>query len=700
MKYQIYSFLVNKHRGISYRYHKLHDGATGVKKIFSWIYLFWLNFAYYVLFCHFLARVPEMDIYEEKKLNSNQSESSAYLSDNQQLRVDKYVDQLSTYDIVSFDIFDTLIFRPVGQPTDVFYLIGEKLGISDFKNIRQWSEWSARVKCNQRNGHMEVCLSDIWEALEEDVGAMANGGMQVEIDTELELCYANPFMLQVWKELQKRGTHIIVVSDMYLPESVLAEMLQKNEFTGYEKLYVSCEYGKNKASGTLFEVVKQDYPQKSIIHVGDNPHSDRDMAKKNGLSVCPYPNVNHNMLLYRPYDMSYLVGSAYRALISNKLYNGTVNESMEFEYGYNYGGLFVLGYCNFIHKYCIDNDIDTLLFLSRDGDILKQIYDKLYPDDRTIYVYWSRKAATVQMAAEDKHDYFRRFLYHKINQNYTIRDILRSMQLEFMADELTGWKDIWRNKKDIDHKVAFIDLKPDDEITDKNAHLLRCFIEAKWDEVMEIYHPQTLAAEKYYKDVLKGSSKAVAVDIGWAGSGALALSHLVEQVWKIPCTITGLIAGTNTIHNAEPDASEPFLQSGKLVAYLYSQSHNRDLIKKHDPNKDYNVFWELLLSSPTPQFTGFRDGYEVRAESEDRYLKELDITLQYGKYDANQDGIKDIQRGILEFVDDYMEHFEKFPYMLHISGRDAYAPMLLAAGDNERYLKVIEKKFALEINVN
>ena len=217
---------------------------------------------------------------------------------------------------------------------------------------------------------------------------------------------------------------------------------------------------------------------------------------------------------------------------------------------------------------------------------------------------------------------------------------------------------------------------------------------------MEIYHPQTLAAEKYYRDVLKGSSKAVAVDIGWAGSGALALSHLVEQVWKIPCTITGLIAGTNTIHNAEPDASEPFLQSGKLVAYLYSQSHNRDLIKKHDPNKDYNVFWELLLSSPTPQFTGFRDGYEVRAESEDHYLKELDITLQYGKYDANQDGIKNIQRGILEFEDDYMEHFGNFPYMLHIGGRDAYAPMLLAAGNNEKYLKAIEKKFALEINVN
>lgn len=81
-------------------------------------------------------------------------------------------------------------------------------------------------------------------------------------------------------------------------------------------------------------------------------------------------------------------------------------------------------------------------------------------------------------------------------------------------------------------------------------------------------------------------------------------------------------------------------------------------------------------------------------------MTDLDITLYFGKYDANQSGIKEIQKGIMDFADDYIEHFKDFPYMFNISGRDAYAPMLVAASNNEKYLKEIEKKFNLEINVN
>ena len=85
-------------------------------------------------------------------------------------------------------------------------------------------------------------------------------------------------------------------------------------------------------------------------------------------------------------------------IVNNKLYNGTEQLSMEYEYGYIYGGLFVLGYCDFIHTYARVHGIDKLLFLSRDGDILKQVYDRLYPDDATEYACWSRKAATILMA--------------------------------------------------------------------------------------------------------------------------------------------------------------------------------------------------------------------------------------------------------------------------------------------------------------
>lgn len=643
-----------------------------------------------------------MEIYEKRKLMIKTSESEGHQKDAGILSVEDFVRKIKDYDVISFDIFDTLIFRPFSSPTDVFYLIGEKFDFLDFKNLRVWAEWDARMKCRQKNGHTEVSLQDIWENLEEDTGLNAEEGMRLECETEEKLCYANPYMLQVWKRLQKLGKRMIIVSDMYLPRSCIERILQKTGYTGAERIYISNEYGENKAGGDLFHRVIRDFSGARIVHIGDNPHSDQKMAKASGLDILPYQNVNKNVLLYRPMDMSSMIGGAYRGLVSNHLYNGSEKFSIDYEYGYVYGGLFVVGYCHFIHEYYEQRYLDQLLFLARDGDILRRVYQKLYPDDRTVYVYWSRKAATKLMADEDKHDFFRRFIYHKVNQKITIGEALRSMELEQLLPELSDWQeiwDVWERKSGAGRKQKFIDLRAEDELTDKNAYLLRRFIEAKWERVMTHYEEQQVAAEKYYREILHGCENVAAVDIGWAGSGALALSHLVEKVWGMDCRITGIVAGTNTIHNAQPDASDPFLQDGRLVAYLYSGQMNRDLLKKHDPNKDYNVFWELLLSSLTPSFQGFHDG-RYQTEKESIYLETVDITLEFGKYDFNPEGIGEIQRGILDFAEQYLEHFGAFPYMFRISGRDAYAPMLVAASYDERYLKMIEKRFQLEIAVN
>lgn len=683
MRLTLYHLLVNRHAGISYRYHKYHDGTTGVQKVISWIYLLCLNFAYYILLCRFLGRKPEMEVYESRRLNCKRSESEEYLAKNPQLLVEAYVDGLMKYDVISFDLFDTLIFRPFALPTDVFFLIGGAIGCLDFKNLRMQAEERARVEQKKKYGHYEVTLADIWKTLESKTGISACDGVQEEERIEKKLCYANPFMLEVWKKLRQMGKKLLIVSDMYLPLDCIEAILENAGYEGAEKVYLSNVYGKSKADGGLYEEVLKDWRQASLIHVGDNLHSDRDMAKRHGLAVLPYPSIYQNVMLYRPTDMSAMIGSAYRAVVSSRLYNGLCSYGIAYEYGYLYGGLFVLGYCTFIHEYYERHQLDKLLFLSRDGDILLQVYRRLYPEDDAEYVYWSRKAAVKLMASVDKHDYFRRFLYHKVNQGYTVAQILHTMELDdlLMSTASLGV------------------LKPEDELTDKNVEILREWIEEKWEQVIAGYGSQMSAAEKYYANVLAGCVRAAAVDIGWAGSGALALSYLTEKVWKLPCQITGLIAGTNTIHSAEPDASEPFLQNGKLCAYLYSQNHNRDLLKKHDPNKEYNVFWELLLSSTTPQFTGFYEGRIEAVEERADYLEELDITLVFGRQERNLDGIRQIQQGIMDFADDYRRRFKEFPCMFRVSGRDAYAPMLVAASHHERYLKAILNQFPFEKNL-
>ena len=669
LRAKIYHFLVNRKPGIRQRYHRFHDGTTGMKKVVSWFYLLWLNFCYYVLFCRFLGEQTEFPVYEEKKPPCAESES--VLANRDRRSVSETVSFLMQYEVISFDIFDTLIFRPFSEPTDLFFFLGEKLEILDFKRLRMQAEAEARTQKYKEEKHYEIKLSDIWRRLENEIGVTKEQGMQMEQALEMEFCYANPFMQQVFTQLREHGKRIVITSDMYLSKAFLSELLQKNGYGGYEELYVSCEYEKSKAEGSLYEVVKRAYPDTdSMIHVGDNPVSDVKNAKKHGFEVFYYPNVNRNALLYRAYDMSAVVGGAYRGIVNNKLYNGIEQLSMEYEYGYIYGGLFVLGYCNFIHTYAREHGIEKLLFLSRDGDILRQAYAVLFPEEKTEYVYWSRAAATKLMARYNRYDFFRRYLYHKADGTYTIEQILKSMRLEFLLDRLL---------QQLPHEIY---------LTSGNVRQVKRFLEANWQEVTAVYDRESKAAELYYKKVLGDSRNALAVDIGWAGSGAIALDYLVQKVWKLPCSITGAVAGTNSVHNFEVDASEIFLQNGKLAAYLYAQSFNRDLWKKHDPNTDDNIFFELLLASPTPQFLGFKLD-EVSGE----------VLYLFGKMDANPEGMKEIQSGILDFVRDYQKHFSGYPYLFCVSGRDAYAPILAASGNKKAYLKALKKKFEFEANV-
>ena len=598
-----------------------------------------------------------------------------------------------------------MVLKRLSEPADVFHFAGEKLGIMDFKNIRVQAERQAREKTLASSGHTEVTLEETWHELEIDVGTDPKIGMNAEVYAEKSLCYANPYMLKVWNALKEKGKRIIIISDMYLSAEVLNDILIRNGFEGAEKIYVSCEYKKNKAKGDLFALVKNELGDASVIHVGDNPVSDVQNAERNGFAVCRYPDAKRNMLLYRPYDMSSIVGGAYRGIVSNFIYNGDSVFSKGYEYGFIYGGHFVLGYCNFIREQAKRLGADKLLFLSRDGDTLIKAYDQLYPGEKTEYVYWSRKAALKLMAGFDKHDYFRRFIFHKVNQGYTVTDVLKSMELEFLLEKLndnrknrdehtdveidkcngsanTGEKVALANYQELCER-GYKDLRPEDVLNEKNATILRNFIEYYWDDVIKSYAPQQTAAREYYEKVLDNCSKVLAVDIGWAGSGAMSLAYLAENAWNIPCKITGIIAGTNTMHNSEPDASESFLQSGKLISYMYSQSHNRDLLKKHDPGKGYNVFWELLLSSPEKPFTGFYpDG------------------PHFGETDIDPDKALEIRTGIMDFIKEYTQRFKDYPYMMSISGRDAYAPVLAASGGNEKYLHSIEKLFDLKVNVD
>lgn len=56
-------------------------------------------------------------------------------------------------------------------------------------------------------------------------------------------------------------------------------------------------------------------------------------------------------------------------------------------------GPFIVAYCQWLNSMKKENELDKLVFCARDGYLLKQVYENLYPEDKsTIYLKVSRKA--------------------------------------------------------------------------------------------------------------------------------------------------------------------------------------------------------------------------------------------------------------------------------------------------------------------
>lgn len=661
MRIWIYHLLVNRVLGIRERFLEKKQRQQG-GRLYMLGYLLWLNFSYYALRQKALAQSVRFPVYEQKKLPPG-SESAQ----TQRKSPEEFVELLAAYDVISFDVFDTLVLRPFSEPADLFYVVGMELGYPDFKQRRIETEMRARRKkrasAGKRQTHTahggEVTLEEIWRQMERDTGIPAEKGMQSEWQTELRCCSANPYFLRVTELLRAQKKTIIAVSDMYLGEERIKMLLEKCGFGAFDACVVSCDHGKSKSDGSLYDTVRDSIGwERSIVHVGDNEISDVRQAQKHGIAAYHYKNIHDCGKPYRAFDLSALTGSVYRAVVNAELHADHRNFSKEYEYGFVYGGLFAVGYCRFIHAYAQRRHVEKLLFLARDGAVLQQVYCALYPREagRTVYAYWSRQAALKLTAEYFRYDYFARFLFHKADQKYTLRKIFAAMELSPLLPEL----------------CRTLKISPQTELTNRNAKIVRKYLLKRWREVLAVYEPQRAAAEKYFGKILHGCSRAAAVDIGWAGSGAWMLDCAVNRIWKLGCEITGILAGTEGALWQQGGAAEAYLTSGKLASYLYSPFENRELWKFHDPSKGHNLYWELLLSAPQGSLKGFYPG------------ENGGVVCRFRKNHTDASRIREIHRGIRAFAQAFGEAQARIGAELPISGRDAYAPMLSVLAEKNR----------------
>ena len=564
---------------------------------------------------------------------------------------------LMQYDLISFDIFDTLIFRPFKQPQDLFQIVASRLDFQGFNEsfyiLRRRAEVEARDEVQRARGHREVNIFDIYEQLAKLTSIDVEEGVETEFQTELDYCYANPYMLEVFRILRAQGKRIVITSDMYFPQKFMEKLLEKNGFTGYEKLYISCDYRASKARGTLYSFVKKDYPDidaKKIVHVGDNHNSDSVQAEKCGLKSSFYRNVNEIGNQFRPENMTGLVGSFYSGMVNARLHNGLQTYSFFYEYGYTYMGLYVLGMVNWLHRKAKSEGINKIVFLSRDGSMYSRVFNMFYKDVDNCYCYWSRNAAMKYVVAyQNFSEFLARYVDYRISDSdgdevgQSVRSLLDVLELPKLFTQLPEYG-----------------LTEDMVLSKGNQDAIKRMLLDNRSYILETYRHGREKMIGMYRDAVGQSEHIALIDVGWTGHTLLNLKRLVEHAFDHTVEVTCWMAAEKSGRNAAA------LLERQLDAYLFSTHSNRDIIWNYHNRKNSKIntpLFEFATQTCTPSFMGVYGNGQMRFD--------IPIVEDYK-------AISEIERGIIDFCREYWFRSAHDPILRNISGVDAYAPCSMA----------------------
>lgn len=435
--------------------------------------------------------------------------------------------------IVSFDIFDTLLYRPCINPTDIFYLMAKKIDKKynvDFVKLRL----NAEILLNQKNAN----LDDIYDFIQKYYNLdkeLTENLKQEEIAGEKQLLQVRDDIKEIYDFAIANNKKIIATSDMYLSSEVLKDILYKKGYN-ISKIYVSNEYQARKDDSLLYDVVieEEKVNPSEICHIGDNFNSDYKFALKKHLTAIYYPSIKdivfannsiHNEALGAnisndPITRILIAHSLYRIYKYPHEYLKNPKLFANIETFTNIALAPVLFYIamSIATNKEIQNNYDKVYFAARDGYLPQIAYDIIAENLKNCipseYLYASRRAYLTAM-------------YNNLE--------------EWLCDNI----DIMRPNVNLNNLLDIID---DEKIKNliKNSlsdkELTLCVKDNKTQilKILKRVHP---LYENYYESLKNhvfkyyltkidhNKEKNIIFDIGYSGSISSALNKITNQKW-------------------------------------------------------------------------------------------------------------------------------------------------------------------------
>ena len=288
---------------------------------------------------------------------------------------------LDQFDVISFDVFDTLLVRKQVTPSLLFADIEKRCKRKGFARARMCAERKIS-RAFDRKGVGETSLDEIYAKIPHFADLQ-----KVELESEFEGLLANQEIVDVWNRAKALGKRRVIVSDMYLPRSFVEARLRENGIDGWDGFFISSERKVRKSTGKLFKIMLDEMGVDPcrVLHIGDNPYSDSYQANEAGMVAYLYSKDEKDSAL----DSVLCPQIQWSKYLRDKL--EATCASYWTKVGYMLGGVLGYAYVRYVGERAKTLGLTRLLLVMRDGYHLKGIFELLYPDLRVECIFAPRR---------------------------------------------------------------------------------------------------------------------------------------------------------------------------------------------------------------------------------------------------------------------------------------------------------------------
>ncbi len=211
---------------------------------------------------------------------------------NRFTKLEDLCETIKGHDLVTFDFFDTLAVRSTGDEqwakTRVEFALGQ-----DYVARRDAIE--ARLRA-QLGATGDVPLPLIASELAGEGFVDAARAVALERSLDLATLIPRPELVFAFEYAIAAEKDVLIVSDSYYDRGVIAAFLQRHAITAPKDILVSADLGLRKDRGDLWDHVAHLRAGRKAIHIGDNPHSDIQLAAERGFETFFVPHWRHELL--------------------------------------------------------------------------------------------------------------------------------------------------------------------------------------------------------------------------------------------------------------------------------------------------------------------------------------------------------------------------------------------------------------------